>query len=199
MASYLWIRFPNGQEVRELSADLVSVGAADTNDVAIAADPLVSRLHAAFERLAGGWCVRDLGSRNGTFLNGARLVDERPLRTGDEIRVGQTTLVFRTDEALGPQTQGALAPPKVTDREREVLMELCRPLTSGDIFTEPATVREIAGSLGVTEGAIKQHLATLYDKFALADTEEHRRARLANEALHRGVITLADLRGHQRA
>ncbi len=193
MTSYLVIRSRHGQELRQLEGERLSVGAADSNDVVIG-DPLVSRLHAAFERLAGGWCVRDLGSRNGTFLNGLRLTAERPVRTGDEIRVGDTTLVFTTDEAFGPATQEAPLPPRVTAREYEVLLELCRPLGSGDVFTEPASVREIARALTVTEGAVKQHLGSLYDKFGLTDPEPHRRARLANEALHRGVITLADLR-----
>jgi len=193
MASYLLIRSPSGQELRQLEADRLSVGAADSNDVVVV-DPLVSRLHAAFERLAGGWCVRDLGSTNGTFLNGARLAAERPVRTGDEIRIGHTTLVFRTDDMLGPPTQEARARPRVTERERDVLLELCRPLSTGDVFTEPASVREIARALSVTEGAVKQHLTALYDKFGLLDPEDHRRARLANEALHRGAVTLADLR-----
>jgi hypothetical protein len=41
---------------------------------------------------------------------------------------------------------------------------------------------------------VKQHLAHLYDKFGLFETGERRRVRLANEALHRGIVTLGDLR-----
>jgi pSer/pThr/pTyr-binding forkhead associated (FHA) protein len=179
-----------------MDGDRMSVGAAVANDVAIMDDGRVSRLHAVFERLAGGWCVKDLDSRNGTAVNGARISAERPLHNGDEIRVGDTLMIFRTDEmAAGPPTQVAIRAPYVTERERDVLLELCRPLASGDVFTEPASVRQIADSLTVTEGAVKQHLANLYDKFGLQDGDQNRRVRLANEALHRGVIQLADLRG----
>ncbi len=73
-------------------------------------------------------------------------------------------------------------------------MWLCRPLLLGNAFTAPASVREIAAGLVVTPAAVKQHLARLYAKFDIDDVDsEMRRARLANAALSRGAITLADL------
>ena len=48
--------------------------------------------------------------------------------------------------------------------------------------------------LYVTEAAVKQHLQNLYDKFSIP-TEGDRRVRLANEALRRGAVTIAQLRG----
>ena len=72
-------------------------------------------------------------------------------------------------------------------------MVLCRPLVSDDPFPEPASVRQMASELFVTEAAVKQHLQNLYDKFAIP-TEGDRRVRLANEALRRGAVTIAQLR-----
>jgi len=69
---------------------------------------------------------------------------------------------------------------------------LCRPLLDRDLFTEPASIREVATALVVSEAAVKQHLAKLYGKFGV-DAADHRRARLANEALRRGAVTIADL------
>jgi DNA-binding NarL/FixJ family response regulator len=46
----------------------------------------------------------------------------------------------------------------------------------------------------VSEAAVKQHLAHLYDKFGISDGGERRRVRLANEALRRGAVTIALLR-----
>ena len=59
----------------------------------------VSRRHARLSRgLDGGWTLTDLGSTNGTFLNGARVRAAR-LRDGDEIRVGAATAFrFSTSE-----------------------------------------------------------------------------------------------------
>ena len=73
-----------------------------------------------------------------------------------------------------------------------MLTELCRPLASGDVFTEPPSIRDIASTLVVTEAAVKHHLVRLYDKFGIYDTAQRRR-RLANEALARGAIGLTEL------
>ena len=80
------------------------------------------------------------------------------------------------------------APPSLTPREREVLDAVCHPLATGEAFAEPASVREIAKTLFVTEAAVKQHLLRLYDKFEIWDEGGRRRLRLANEAIRRGVF-----------
>ena len=74
-----------------------------------------------------------------------------------------------------------------------MLVVLCRPLVSDDPFPEPASVRRMATELFVTEAAVKQHLQNMYDKFGIP-TEGDRRVRLANEALRRGAVTIAQLR-----
>ena len=79
----------------DLVADRSTIGKAAENDVALADDATASRLHAVLERFAAGWCVTDLGSSNGTLVNGERIWASRRLRHGDEIRVGQTRLIFR--------------------------------------------------------------------------------------------------------
>lgn len=56
----------------------------------------VSRRHCALVRSESGWLVRDLGSRNGTFLNDERIEGESPLQVGDELRVGP--LKFRVEQ-----------------------------------------------------------------------------------------------------
>jgi ATP/maltotriose-dependent transcriptional regulator MalT len=91
--------------------------------------------------------------------------------------------------------EGARRPPELTRREREVVIELCRPSVAdtGLAFTEPATVREIAEKLFVSEAAVKQHLLRLYDKFEIPDGIDQRRLRLANQAFTRGAVTRADL------
>ena len=85
-------------------------------------------------------------------------------------------------------------PPGITRRERDVLIALCRPAASAELFVEPASVREIASSLAVSEAAVKQHLLKLYDKFAISDCQERRRVALAREAMRRDVVTVGELR-----
>ena len=178
-----------------LEAVRTTVGKAAENDVALEHDPTASHLHAILERFPAGWCVTDLGSSNGTWVNGERIWSSHRLRHGDEIRVGQTRLVFRDAlNAGGAETEADDAPPNLTTRERDVLVALCRPLLDRDMFTEPASTSAIADELVVTQAAVKQHLANLFDKFGIPAGDSHRRARLANEALRRGAVSLTQLR-----
>ncbi len=177
-----------------LESDRTTVGKATENDVALADDPTASHLHAMLERFPAGWCVTDLGSSNGTSVNGERIWSSHRLRHGDEIRIGQTRLIFRDPlGTAGVQTEAEDAPPTLTTRERDVLVALCRPLLDRDMFTEPASTRAIADELVITQAAVKQHLANLYDKFGVPATDSNRRARLANEALRRGAVSFVQL------
>jgi hypothetical protein len=186
---------PGGHGRVALDGERLSVGSSAEADVVLEGDNTVSRLHAVLDRVGGTWCVRDVGSRNGTFVNAERLFGERSLRDRDEIRVGRTRLVFSDRVVIaGPLTEGLVAAPAVTAREKQVLVELCRPLLTGSPFTEPSSVREIAARLYVTEAAVKQHIGHLCDKFGILDADgTPRRVRLANDALMRGAVSVADL------
>jgi serine/threonine protein kinase len=62
-------------------------------DGALEADGELSRRHARVYRESGSWMLEDLGSANGTFLNGLRVCSPEPLRSGDEISIGASVLV----------------------------------------------------------------------------------------------------------
>jgi hypothetical protein len=64
---------------------------------------------------------------------------------------------------------------------------LCRPALSDEAFVAPATAREIAADLVVTEAAVKQHLLRLYQKFRIPEGT-NRRVRLANEVVTLGLV-----------
>jgi Inner membrane component of T3SS, cytoplasmic domain len=178
----------------DLTGERMGIGRADENEIAVADDAMASHLHAVLERFSAGWCVTDLGSSNGTWVNGERIWASRRLRHGDEVRVGQTRLVFRDPlTAAGAATEADEGPPSLTGRERDVLVALCRPLLARDLFTEPASTRAIADELVISQAAVKQHLVNLYDKFGIAGGEAHRRSRLANEALRRAAVSLTEL------
>ena len=61
------------------------------------------------------------------------------------------------------------------------------PPTAYDAYVTPATAREIAGDLVVTEAAVKQHLLRLYQKFRVPEGP-NRRTRLANEVIALGLV-----------
>ena len=79
------------------------------------------------------------------------------------------------------------AAPELTRRELDVLTSLCRPALSDEAFVAPATAREIASDLVVTEAAVKQHLLRLYQKFRIPEGT-NRRVRLANEVVALGLV-----------
>ncbi len=70
-------------------------------------NPTVSKRHAELAVVDGGLLVRDLGSRNGTFLNGCRVVDWSAVRDGDRLQFG--TALFTAQRAPPPQSMATLA------------------------------------------------------------------------------------------
>ncbi|GAB3187200.1 hypothetical protein GCM10027259_53310 [Micromonospora palomenae] len=177
-----------------LTTDALTIGRAPGNELPIDSK-LVSRLHALVERFPSGWTIRDLGSTNGTTVNGAAVREARLLRDGDRVEIGPARLLFRAPaELTGTRTVGVEpppAPPALTRREQELVEVLCRPYVEGGTpFPEPPTVRVLATALGVSESAVKKHLTNLYDKFGLVTNDERRRSRLAGEAVRRGAAGL---------
>lgn len=193
MPAYLEIWGASGPELIPLSSDRATVGKDSSNDVVLT-DKSVSRLHAVIERLGPAWCVRDLGSRNGTLVNGERILKDKVLRPGDELHLGRTRVIFRGEHPESSVTEAAQRAPALTPREKELLLALCRPVLSGNLLTEPASVRKMAAEVFLTESAVKKSLQRLYDKFDLIDEAQRKRAFLANEAIRRGAVTVADLR-----
>jgi hypothetical protein len=82
-----------GDEFSVDSAPL-TVGRGGQNDVAIDGDEFASARHVRFEPRRDGVWVQDLGSTNGTYVNGVRIDGARRLAPGDVVRVGETDLRF---------------------------------------------------------------------------------------------------------
>src|ERR1700746_2377894 len=76
-----------------LQGGAVSIGRASDCTLPIK-DRYLSRKHAEIVAVAGAWVLKDCGSANGTYLNGVRVESDRPLKTGDRIRLGDTEIVF---------------------------------------------------------------------------------------------------------
>lgn len=73
--------------------NVISIGRdVEQPGIQITGDTYVSGLHARLTRTDIGVVIDDLGSRNGTFLNGTRLHDQRTVRVGDRIQIGFTVL-----------------------------------------------------------------------------------------------------------
>jgi hypothetical protein len=78
----------------ELDSSQLTIGRGRQNDIALPEDEYASARHARFEPRQDGVWIQDLGSTNGTYLNGARLERPRRLTPGDIVRVGETDVRF---------------------------------------------------------------------------------------------------------
>ena len=74
----------------------------------VLADPEVSRRHAAIRQLDDSAAIEDLGSTNGTFVNGEKITGVVALSEGDEVKIGNTVLAVA---AVGSATKAAIAVP----------------------------------------------------------------------------------------
>jgi FHA domain len=83
-------------EVHLLDSSGLTIGRGGQNDIALDSDNFASARHARVEPRRDGVWVEDIGSTNGTFVNGARLSKPRRLAPGDVIRVGSTDLRYES-------------------------------------------------------------------------------------------------------
>lgn len=77
-----------------LNSAPLTVGRGEQNDVELEADEFASAEHARFDPRRDGVWVNDIGSTNGTYVNGARIERPRKLAPGDVVRIGETDLRF---------------------------------------------------------------------------------------------------------
>jgi len=76
-----------------IKVPVVNIGRGDYNDIVLG-DPSVSTMHAKLQRREAVWILTDLGSTNGTFVEGERLSGETPLSPGTTLRFGDVTALF---------------------------------------------------------------------------------------------------------
>ena len=72
--------------------DEITIGRAATCAIVMPDDSFVSQLHARVYREAGSTMIEDLGSTNGTYLNGKRLTTPEQISKGDRVQIGSTVL-----------------------------------------------------------------------------------------------------------
>ena len=93
------LMFPSGDRPR------FTIGRDAACDLVLA-DLSVSRWHAGLKRCASGWMLDDLGSTNGTRVNGWRVTEPVPVRPGDQVTFGAVTFVIAAPGAAAAPTGG---------------------------------------------------------------------------------------------
>jgi uncharacterized Zn-binding protein involved in type VI secretion len=103
-------------QVFSLTRHPVAIGRQADNTI-ILGDPQVSRHHAAISWQASAYLVVDLGSANGTYVNGQRIAGPTLLRHGDVLRVGGTVFDVQQTLTVGDTGQMPVAPPTYSNEE----------------------------------------------------------------------------------
>jgi pSer/pThr/pTyr-binding forkhead associated (FHA) protein len=152
----------------------------------------VSRLHAKLSPVAGRWAIEDLGSRNGTWVNGDRLARVRILWNDDQIRFATFMVVFRDPTEPEAAVKARTVTPDLSLRERKVLVELCRPFFGANLLLRAASRSEIARAMVTGETAVQEHLVRLYDKLLIDDAGENRCDLLAVAVIEAGIVGPGD-------
>ncbi len=173
----------------------VTVGRGADSGVVLAWDVGVSRTHALVERVGSEWMLVDDGlSRNGSFVNGQRVISRQRLTDQDRLRFGDTELIYHAAAGEArtqtvPGIRSSTAPPDLTPTQRRVLIALCRPVHDSNSST-PATNRQIAAEVFLSVDAVKAHLRVMFERFGLSDLPQNeKRAQLVTTALLSGVLS----------
>lgn len=112
---------PASARVCQLTGLIKEIGRSKSADISLAEDRKVSRNHARLEKEGEGWVIVDLSSTNGTYVNGNK-VDQHKLIPGDEIRIGGTTLIYRTAAEPAEKEEATrvdISMPRLTSRIRK--------------------------------------------------------------------------------
>ena len=104
MAFFKVIRGPQKGRIFELKKSGSEIGR--QKETLPLADEMISRQHARVFYRNGRWLIEDLGSANGTFIDGMEVSRPMPVFSGNQIRCGETTLEFSDGETPGRTTKG---------------------------------------------------------------------------------------------
>ncbi len=176
----------------------VTIGRREWSDVPLTWDGEVSRAHAFLEPIGEEWTLIDDGrSRNGSFINGSRVVGRQRLSDRDRMCFGNTHVVFREPAAADGSESTARRPgaPRsipLSEKERKLLIALCRPIVESN-STTPATNPQIAAEVYLSVDTVKAQMHDLFARFGLADLPQNeKRQRLVAVVLGDGLLAKHD-------
>lgn len=175
----------------------ITIGRDLQSDIPLVYDAGVSRTHALLERVGSEWTLVDDGlSRNGSFVNGVRVLGRRRLQDGDRMVFGDCQIVFRATAGIDRDPTAAMldaeASSMLTPTQKAVLVALTRPVWMGE-SAAPATNLRVAQEINLSVDSVKAHLRVLFERYAIADLPQNeKRARLVEIVLSTGVVSPRD-------
>ena len=111
---YLSVKTPDGASIRyDIEAPIVQIGRSSENDLVLPDDAVSRHQHARIEKQPGGIYIVHGEGRNGTVVNGELIRRPVRLRVGDEIRLGNSRLVYNGPSTTSVEFNDARLPPEV--------------------------------------------------------------------------------------
>jgi general secretion pathway protein E len=157
--AFLEVKSPRGVERLELEAGVaISVGRSRENSLKNEADDSMSRQHCLFEPAQAGWAVRDLGSRNGTKVNGQRISTPTSLTNGDVVKAGRLEIRFMDPSAAEPRAKMPHVGPdfvRKAEAQRPVTIDESPDEIVSDPLAYEAKLRKIMEALPEMRGLDK--------------------------------------------
>ena len=143
----------NGSEIK-LGQGVTTLGRTTDNNVSFASDSNVSRYHAEIEWRDGDFWLIDLGSSNGTTINGEAIKGDKKLKTGDEILLGGTSKIeFSFGEKKPEETSAVTQREETTVSESDELVEKEEAeIIQDEKATSKARMPAMLGIAGATVG-----------------------------------------------
>ena len=150
---------PDGRHERELGTH--NTLGRHPNNTHQVLDRIVSKEHCHIDLVDGGYVLKDLGSLNGTFVNGER-VGQQPLSDGDEITLGSTRIVFsQTAEEAAAAAGGPAEASTIGGSETTPSSPGFRAPTPGE---KPDAPSKVTIAPGMVESHIRTKLAPLLEQ-----------------------------------
>jgi MoxR-like ATPase len=148
-------------------------------------DTEVSRQHSKIVKEGDVFYVEDLGSRNGTVVNGEKIGGRRSLKDGDKIRVGKTVLEFQLAPSVSSDVEAAMETPPMDEKKAKAQTVISAELKSPSVEGKPAEPSK-------DEIAILERMRNAKESLL----EEIRKVIIGQEEVVEQIITALFARGH---
>lgn len=150
---------PDTERIYALESETITIGRDLSNDIVLP-DPEVSRWHLQLNRQGSAYVVRDLGSTNGTLLNGVRLTAPRTLTVYDTLDLGTTARLHYVRSPKDAQ-QGALAGAAAARPEAAAKLDT-KEVKQADLLNLAGKRRTSRLGTGLQQGALDRHIMVAY-------------------------------------
>lgn len=173
----LWVHGPDGVPRSYPLLESTVIGCGDHCDIRLD-HTTISTDHAEIKRHGATYLLHDLGSSNGTAVNGQVVVGPTRLRDGDVLKIGPFRLEAVVLSFRSTQREKALSV-DLSEEQLAVARALVANYREGESFAaRPATRRELSEELHLSERTIKRRLDELATKLKVSTVSNHERPRL---------------------